>query len=539
MKLSLRKTIVPLIILGFLAAMALTASAQDSYDIVIEAGRIVDGTGGPWYYGDVGIQNGRIVKIGDLKEARAARRIDAKGLVVSPGFIDIHNHTDEDIEKLPLARNYMQQGVTTIVGGNCGDSIYPVGEKLAGLERLGLGINFGLLVGQATIRKQVIAMADRAPTADELTKMKALLAKAMEEGAVGLSTGLYYAPGSFCKTDEIIELARVAARYGGIYTSHIRDESDYNIGLVAAVKEAIEIGEKGKIPVQISHLKALGKPVWGKSAEILNLIQQARTRGVDVTFDQYPYVASATSLVGATVPRWAQAGGKEKLEERFRDPAARERLRKDMLTSIDKRGGPEKLFIARFAPDPALEGKHLAEIGKIKGKEPVDAAMDLVLAGGLGVGVVSFNMLDEDLIRIMRSPHGLVASDGSLAEVGKGVPHPRYYGTFPRVLGKYVREEAILPLEEAVRKMTSAPANRMGLLDRGLIKEGMIADITLFDPRTVKDKATFDKPHQYPEGIEYVFVNGQVAVAKGEWTGIKAGKVLYRQKSFTSARAMP
>jgi len=539
MKVSFGKAMIPLFILGFLAAIGSSASAQDSYDIVIAGGRIVDGTGGPWYYGDVGIQNGRIVKIGDLKEVRAAKRVEAKGLVVSPGFIDIHTHTDEDIEKLPLARNYMQQGVTSIIGGNCGDSIYPIGEKLAGLERLGLGINFGLLVGQATIRKQVMAMADRAPTSDELGRMKSLLAKAMEEGAVGLSTGLYYAPGSFCKTEEIIELARVTAQYGGIYTSHIRDESDYSIGLVAAVKEAIEIGEKGKIPVQISHLKALGKPVWGKSVEILDLIRQARTRGVDVTFDQYPYVASATSLVGATVPRWAQAGGKEKMEERFRDPSARERLRKDMLTSIDKRGGPEKLFIARFTPDPSLEGKHLAAIGKIKSKEPVDAAMDLILAGGLDVSVVSFNMLDEDLTRIMLSPHGLVASDGSLAELGKGVPHPRYYGTFPRVLGKYVREEAILPLEEAVRKMTSAPANRLGLVDRGLIKEGMLADITLFNALTVKDKSTFDNPHQYPEGIDFVIVNGQVAVAKGEWTGLKAGKVLYRQKSFTSARTMP
>lgn len=500
----------------------------DHYDIVIEGGRIVDGTGGPWYYGDVGIQNGRIRRIGDLKNTLSSRRINGRGLVVTPGFVDIHTHADEEIEKLPFARNYIQQGVTTILGGNCGDSIYPIGEKLASLERSGLGINFALLAGHATIRKRVIGMVDRAPTQEELNKMKDLLAKAMEQGAVGLSTGLYYAPGSYAKIEEVIELSKVVARYGGVYTSHIRDESDYNIGLVAAVKEAIEIGEKANIPVQISHFKALGRSVWGKSAEILNLIETARGRGIDVTFDQYPYMASATSLKGALVPRWAQAGGDEKMKERLHDPATRRKVREGMLTSLDKRGGPEKLLIATFPPEPRLEGKHLAEIGKIKGIEPIDAAIEILVAGG--ASVVSFNMLDEDLIRIMQSPVGMVASDGSLVEFGKGVPHPRYYGTFPRILGKYVREDRILTLEEAIRKMTSAPATRIGFVERGLIKEGMIADIAIFNPDTVRDKATFDKPHQYPVGIDWVIVNGQLAVSNGEWAGIKAGEVLYRQK---------
>jgi N-acyl-D-aspartate/D-glutamate deacylase len=513
---------------AFGLAMPVT-SAQDSYDIVIEGGKIVDGTGNPWYYGDVGILNGRIVKIGDLKKAGAQKRLDAVNLVVAPGFVDIHTHTDTDIEKLPLAQNYIQQGVTTLVGGNCGDSIYPIGEKLAGLERLGLGINFTLLVGQATIRRQVIGMADRAPTAAELKKMKGLVAKAMEEGAFGISTGLYYAPGSYSKTDEVIELAKVAATYGGIYASHIRDESDYSIGLVAAVKEAIDIGEKANIPVEIAHLKALGKPVWGKSLEILDLVKQARARGIDVTFDQYPYTASATSLVGSIVPHWALAGGETKMKERLLDPLIKDKAKREMRVSIEKRGGPEKLFIATFRPDAGLEGKHLAEIGKMKGKEPVDAAIDILLAGG--ADVISFNMLEEDLIRIMRSPFGLVASDGSLVEFGKGVPHPRYYGTFPRVLGKYVREEGVLSLEEAVRKMSSAPAHRIGLVDRGLIREGMIADITVFNPATVMDKATFQKPHQYPIGIDYVIVNGQLALSKGKWTGVRSGKVLYRTRS--------
>jgi N-acyl-D-aspartate/D-glutamate deacylase len=417
--------------------------------------------------------------------------------------------------------------VTTLVGGNCGESIYPAGKKLALLKKSAPGVNFALLIGHATVRKQVIGMADRNPTLEEMKRMKALLAQAMEQGAVGMSTGLYYAPGSYSKTEEVIELARVAARYGGFYASHIRDESDYQVGLVEAVKEAIEIGEKSGIPVQISHLKALGRSVWGKSAEVLDLIKAARSRGVDVTFDQYPYAASSTSLVGAVVPRWAQAGGETRMKQRLLDPATREKIRAEMLTAMEKRGGSENLYITVFGRDPATEGKHLTEIGKIKGQEPVDAAIDILLAGE--AGVVSFSMQEEDVIRIMKSPHGMVASDGSLVAFGNGAVHPRYYGTFPRVLGKYVREEGILSLEEAVRKMTSAPAKRIGLKDRGLIREGMIADITVFDPAAVKDRATFQKPHQYPQGIEHVIVNGRLAVSAEKLTGIRAGRVLSRQ----------
>ncbi len=515
----------------FLPVFSITlsrASVSRSYDIILQGGKIVDGTGGPWYYGDVGIRRSRIAKIGLLKAAKADKRIDATGLVIAPGFIDLHTHTDEEIERLPLAYNYLRQGVTTLVGGNCGESVYPVGESLVRLKRSGLGINFALLVGQATIRRQVMGMADRTPTQNEMKRIKALLAEAMQQGAIGMSTGLFYAPGSYSRTEEVVELARVAVRYGGIYASHIRDESDYHVGLTAAVKEAIEIGEKSKIPVQISHLKALGRPVWGKSAEVLDLIRAARDRGVDVTFDQYPYDASSTSLTGAVVPRWAQAGGEVRMKERLLDPATREKIRAEMLLSIEKRGGPENLFLVIVAHDPGLEGKHLAEIGRIKEKEPVDAAIDILLAGD--VGVVSFSMQEEDVVRIMRSPDGMVASDGSLVQFGKGAVHPRYYGTFPRVLGKYVREDGILTLEDAVRKMTSAPANRIGLKDRGLIREGMIADITVFNPATVKDRATFQKPHQYPEGIEHVIVNGQPAVSGQRLTGIRAGKVLSRPK---------
>jgi len=503
-------------------------SGQEPCDIVLEGGTIVDGTGGPSHHSDVGIRDGLIVRIGDLRACHATQRINASDLVVAPGFVDIHTHADEEIERIPLAQNYLQQGVTTMVGGNCGDSIYPVGERLASLEKVGLGVNFAMLVGHSTIRRQVMRMADRAPTVNELEKMKELVAGAMGQGAVGISTGLYYAPGSYARTEEVIDLARVAARYGGIYASHIRDEGDFSIGLVAAVKEVIEVGEKAVIAVHISHLKALGKPVWGKSTEVLDLLGQARARGVDVSFDQYPYVASETSLSGAVVPGWARAGGASKLKERFEVRSTLEKIRSEMALSIEKRGGAEKFFIAKFDPDSSLEGRHLEEIAKGTGKEPVDAAIDLLLAGG--ADVVSFNMSDDDLMRIMQSSMGMVASDGNAVELGRGIPHPRYYGTFPRILSRYVREEAVLTLEEAVRKMTSGPAHRVGLLNRGLIKEGMIADITVFNPDTIRDLATFERPHQYPVGIDYVIVNGQVAVSEGKRTGVRQGRVLYGRR---------
>ena len=505
-------------------------SGEIPFDIVIKKGTIVDGTGGPQYSGDVGVNDGHISKIGDLGNTRASLRINALGLVVAPGFVDIHTHSDEAIGQLPLAQNYLHQGVTTIVGGHCGDSIYPVGERLTSLEGVGLGINFAMLVGHSTIRKQVMGMADCGPTGDDLERMKALVAGAMGEGAFGISTGLYYAPGSYSKTEEIIELARVAAKYGGIYASHIRDEGDFNVGLVAAVKEAIEIGEKASVPVQIAHLKALGRSAWGKSVEVLELIREGRARGIDVTFDQYPYIASETTLIGAVVPGWAQAGGESKLRERLVDSAAREKIRAEVALSIDKRGGPDRLFIGRFGPDASLEGRDLEEVSKIRGKEPVDAAIDILLAGE--AEVISFNMCDEDVIQIMKSPVGMVASDGGVVGPGKRAPHPRYYGTFPRVLGTYVREEGILSLEEAVRKMTSGPALRLGMRDRGMIKEGKVADITVFDPDAVTDRASFENPSLYPEGIEYVIVNGQVVLSEGKWTGAKAGKVLYGEGSL-------
>ncbi len=502
-------------------------AAPESYDLIIENGRVVDGTGNPWYYADIGIRDGRIAAIRDLEEAVAGRRIDATGMVVAPGFIDTHTHADSNILELPLAENYVRQGVTTVVGGNCGGSIFPVDQKLAEADAKGLGINFGLLIGHGTIRQEVMGMSGAAPTAEEMEKMKALVAAAMEAGALGMSTGLFYAPGSYAKTEEVVELAKVVARYGGIYVSHIRDETR---GLFAAVKEAVAIGEQAGIPVHISHFKCLGKPVWNQSAQILNLVDEARRRGVDVTFDQYPYTAGSTSVAGALIPRWAQEGGEDALVERLQNPMTRAKIRAEMLTRMEEWGGANAFFVAKYDKDPRFEGKNLEELGKEKGMAPVDVAIDMQIGGG--GSVVLHSMLESDVRAIMQSPYGMIGSDGGLVEFGKGVPHPRYYGTFPRVLGRYVREEGLLSLEEAIRKMTSAPANRLGLVDRGTIREGMVADIVVFDPATVKDQATFEKPHQYPVGISYVLVNGQVVIQNGVHTGKRAGRVLYRQRSF-------
>ena len=518
-----------------LFAFSTPASAQAPYDVVVAGGRIVDGTGNPWYRGDVGIRNGRIDAIGDLGKAQAARRIDATGMVVAPGFIDIHTHADEGIEKFPAARNYLQQGVTTVVGGNCGGSIYPVGEKLAALEKTGLGLNFALLVGQGTIREQVLGMEGRPPTADELARMEGLVARAMEQGAVGLSTGLYYAPGSYSSTEEVVALSKVAARYGGIYTSHIRDESDYTVGLVAAVKEAIEIGEKAGLPVQVSHLKALGKPAWGKSAEILGLIDAARARGVDVAFDQYPYAASGVGLIGAAIPRWAQEGGDAKMKERLSDPASRERVLKEMASSIDKRGGPEKQFIAVCAGDSSLEGEK-------PGRDRQDQEQGS--HGGIprsAPGRPRHPRLVQHARRRPDPHHAVAHGDRRIGRQHCGVRQGRAPSAILRHLppgAGQVRPGGKGPVTGGGRqKMSSAPAARIGLTDRGLLKAGMAADVTLFNPSTVADTATFQNPHQYPAGIEAVIVNGQIAILGGEYLETRAGRVLYRNHASFRAPA--
>ncbi|MFO7865932.1 MAG: D-aminoacylase [Candidatus Aminicenantes bacterium] len=513
----------------FLLLSGIQAYTQ-SYDIIIENGRIIDGTGCPWYRADIAVRDGRIAFIGNLKKASAERRIDASGKFVVPGFIDIHTHSDRSITTEPwgpLAENSVRQGITTIVAGNCGGSEFPVKEHLAEVQRLRPSINYTVLVGHNTIRRLVMGMEDRAPAPEELSRMKILVAHGMESGAVGFSTGLYYTPGFYADTEEIIELAKAAAEYGGIYASHIRDESDYNIGLAAAVKEAVAVGESAGIPVQISHIKCLGTPVWKKSDDVLKIIHEARLRGVDVTADQYAYRASGTSISGALIPPWAVSGpgtSRENFLETLRDPAGLEKLRKDVASNITRRGGADTLLLRSSPPDTEFAGMYLNEAAEAMCLNPVEAAIALQKKGG--AGLASFNMSEYDMEHFMKSPYVMIGSDGGIAEYGREMPHPRSYGNFPRVLSVFVRDKGLLTWEEAIKKMTSMPAGRLGLFDRGIIKEGMAADMVVFSPETVEDTADFLNPHQYPEGIPYVLVNGKLVVDEAKHTGVRSGRVL-------------
>jgi N-acyl-D-amino-acid deacylase len=504
---------------SFLTKVGDDAAGPVLYDIIIENGRIIDGTGNPWYYGDIGVSGGKILKIGNLKNFKATRRIDATGMFVAPGFIDIHTHSDNRILKLPRAENSVRQGLTTIVAGNCGGSPLPVGSFLDQVRQANISINYITLVGHNTIRRQVMGSENRAPTPQELSEMKHLVEESMKEGAFGLSTGLYYTPGNFAKTDEVVELAKVAAKHGGIFTSHIRDESNYNIGLLAAISEAITVGEEANIPVQISHLKCLGKSVWHKSDQALELIHQARKKGINVAFDQYPYTASSTGLWGAVFPAWAQEGGTSKFLERLKESKTKKRIYDDMRSNISRRGGGNTLYIIKH-------NAFLSDLAKLWELDEVDAAIKIQSEGGSSI--ISFNMTDHDLENIMQSPYGMIASDGSISGIDEG-GHPRSYGTFPRVLQVYVREKNLLTWEEAIRKMTSAPAIQLGLRDRGLLQQGMMADIVVFDPERVREKSSYETPAIYPEGIPYVLVNGIVVIDGETHTGASAGRVLERE----------
>lgn len=498
-------------------------------DIVIKNGQIIDGTGNPGYRADLGIKDGKIVEIGNLEDMKSKRIIDATGMIVAPGFIDIHTHTERKILKIPSVENYIRQGVTTVVGGNCGGSPYPIGEFLKKVEDTGISLNLALLVGHNTIRKEVLGTENREPTSEELEAMKKLVERAMQEGAVGLSTGLKYVPGAYAKTDEVVALAKVVARYGGFYATHMRDEG---LGLIESVKEAIEIGRRAKIPVQISHHKAVGKTMWGSSVKTLQLVDEAISEGLDITLDQYPYTATSTRLT-VVFPAWALEGGTEKIKERMEDPELREKIKEGIINNIlfDRGGGdPASIVVSSYSPDSTLEGKNIAEITLMRGKKPTAAnaaetIMDLQYAGG-GRGIYHC-LVEEDIERIMKYPRVMHASDGATIEYGKAKPHPRSYGTFPRVLGHYVREKKVISLVEAIRKMTSLPANRLELQDRGVLKEQMWADVVIFDPQMVLDRATWDEPHQYPLGIPFVVVNGILVIDDGKGTEVFPGKVLY------------
>jgi N-acyl-D-amino-acid deacylase len=529
------------------------------FNIILKNAYVIDGTGSRRFKADIGIEGSKIAKIGDLKSEEAAQTIDISGLVASPGFIDMHSHSDFTLLINPKAESKIRQGITTEVVGNCGFSAAPLNGTikeeirktmpileesgleldwstmkgyLDRLEKQGIAVNVVPLVGHGNIRACAMGFDNRAPTETELEEMKKRVAKAMEEGAFGMSTGLIYPPGCYAKTGELIELSKVVANYGGIYASHIRGEGDR---LFSSVKEAIKIGEEAKVSVEISHHKAGGRANWGKVKETLKMISDARAKGIDVTCDVYPYTAGSFGLA-SMLPPWAHEGGSEKLFERLRDPKIREKLRKEMEEGTREWPSPLKAadwdatVIARSKRHPEFEGKSVEKIARSRGINPFEFVFDLLIEESAAVSVVRFAMCEEDVRLVMQHPFSMIGTDSSAVApygiLGQGKPHPRGYGTFPRVLGRYVRKEKTLRLEDAVRKMTSLPARKLGLKDRGLIKEGMHADITIFNPETVLDKATYAEPHQYPEGIEYVLVNGKVTVERKEHTEALAGKAL-------------
>jgi N-acyl-D-amino-acid deacylase len=509
--------------------LAATLQAAD-FDLLIRHARVVDGAGNPWFRADVGIKDGRIVAVGRLSGATAAREIDAQDRVLAPGFIDIHTHVEGEVEKVPGGDNYVMDGVTTVVTGNCGGSYGDFAAAFAGLEKLGIGLNVASLVGHNTVRSQVMGRANRQATPEEIARMQELVEKAMLEGAVGFSTGLIYIPGTYANTEEVVALAKAAAKYGGIYASHLRDEGER---VIQAIEEAVRVGQEAGLPVELAHFKIDNRRLWGSSGKTVELIERSRRAGVDVSVDQYPYDRSSTGI-GILLPTWALADGEAKVKERLAHPPTRAKIAKEMEHMLKRLGHKDYSYavVAACEFDRSLEGKSIREINVLKGRKKklkleIQTILDLMAQGG--ASMVYHSMSEKDVERIMRYANAAVASDGGLREFGVGVPHPRSYGTRARVLAEYVRNRGLISLEDAVRKMTSLPARTLGFRHRGLVREGFAADLVLFDPARVQDKATFLKPHQFSEGFDLVLVNGVAVVENGKLTGARPGRVLRRQ----------
>ena len=507
------------IVLATILPLALGAQ-QTSVDLLIRNGRVHDGSGSAARITDIGILADRIVFIGDAR-ARGyvgRRTIDATGLVVAPGFIDPHTHTTEDLSDSTGRGNigYLMQGVTTVLTGNDGGGPVNVGRTLAAWDSARIGTNAGLFVGHGSVRRAVLGSSDAAPSAEELSRMRELVATAMRGGAMGLSSGLYYAPGSFATTEEVIALAAVAGELGGIYDTHMRDESSYTIGLLGSIRESVRIGREGRIPVNISHIKALGTDVWGKSDSVIALIQEARAGGLSITADQYPYTASGTGLGAALLPRWAEAGGGDSLRARIGNPATRARILTEMTENLRRRGGAASLLITS-GRDTSIRGKTLDVIAARQGLPPVEAALRIIAVAS--PSVASFNMSEADIERFMAQDFVMTGSDGSGG-------HPRKYGTYPRKLRQYVYMKKTISLPFFIRASTSLPAQTFKIQERGMLREGYFADVVVFDERTVADRATYEEPTLLAAGMRWVVVNGQLAVDDGKPTGALAGRAL-------------
>ena len=515
----------------FYILLAISAQAQPTFDLLIKNGLVVDGTGQPRMKIDLGVRDGKIAVIGGLSGATAVQTIDATGKIVCPGFIDVHTHIEGSIQPNPGAANFLFDGVTSVVTGNCGNSAKDLGAFFQELAKLGIALNVGALAGHNTIRSEVMGSVNRAPTEKELTQMQALMTKAMKDGALGLSTGLIYIPGTFAKTDEIVALAKIAAQNQGIYASHIRHE-DHRV--FDAVAEAITIGREAKIPVEISHLKVAGKASWGKSDSLLSKLYDYRSAGIDVMVDQYPYTASSTTL-STQLPEWALGGGTDSLKIRLANTQTKTSIVAEMKKMLTESGADNYSFavIANCPWDTTLNGQSIPVVTqKSKGSTySLDDEIETILklcSRGPRVQMVFHKMGEEDVKKIMNFPFCMIASDAGVASFGRSMLHPRAYGTNARVLAEYVREQKIMALEEAIRKMTTLPATRFNLSDRGQLRPGKAADILIFDPNKITAPATYDQPHAYSTGMEYVFVNGVAVIEKGKLTEKKPGKILKR-----------
>lgn len=517
-----------LLIIGLLVSQI--AFAQNA-DYIIRNGKIIDGTGNNWQLKDIAIVKNKIAAIGQLKNWKAVKEIDATGLIIAPGFIDVHAHIEGGEAKNPLASNFIYDGVTTVITGNCGGSADDMNVYFNYIDSLQTSINVAALMGHNTIRKQVMGTANRHATNEELNKMEAIADKAMKDGAVGMSTGLIYIPGTFAPTEEVVAIAKVVAANGGVYASHIRNEEDK---VTEAVEEAIEIGRQAKLPVEVSHFKVNGQNNWGRSDETLALVDNARKEGIEVTIDQYPYTASSTNL-GILLPDWVLADGQDSILARLKDPAIRAKVKAHSIGIIKSRGLKhfDYAFVANFKADTSYNGKNIRAINLMKGgkDKAIDEAETIVqMIEQGGAQMVYHGMGDKDVKNIMAYPFNMAASDAGIAVMGVSRPHPRAYGTNARVLAKYVREEKVMSLEEAIRRMTSLPANKFNLKERGLLKENYIADIVVFDENEVTDMATFENPHQFSKGFKYVFVNGALTVENGIHNGTRKG-VAIRNKN--------
>ena len=520
-----RRPWVSLLTLALIAASPLAAQERT---VLIKNGRVMDGSGNPWVYADVLLRGDKIEAVGPLGDVDADEVIDATGLYVAPGFIDTHSHAGGGLASEGLSHGVplLVQGVTTIFANPDGGGPVDMPEQRAALLEHGLGVNVAQFVGHGSVRRAAMGTEDRAPSSTEFQEMKGLVQAAMEEGAWGLSSGTFYVPGAYAEPEEIEELAKLVAPFGGAYQSHYRDESTYTVGLMASVDEVINVGRVAGIPAVLTHVKALGPFVWGYGAAIVSRVERARAEGVQVFADQYPYTASATGLEAALLPRWSQAGGRDSLLARMNRPSDMARIREGMVAGLARRGGADRIQFRRYRPDPSIEGRLLSDVAEERGQDPIDTAADLIKGGS--VSIVSFNMSDGDVETLMVQPWTMTASDGGLVPWNEGVPHPRSYGAFARKIRLYTVEKGTVTLEHTIRSMTSLPATVFGMPDRGVLRAGAAADVVVFDPAAVRDRAEYTAPHQLAEGMMWVFVNGEAAVREGEVAQVRAGRVLQK-----------